>query len=234
MNIAGFVPLSLCDYPGRVAAVVFTQGCNFRCPFCHNAHLMPLLPSTGNVLEEEQVLARIAEHRTRLGGVVISGGEPTLQRDLPGFLLRIKTLGLAVKLDTNGSQPEALRHVLDERLVDFIAMDVKAPWEHYPRLTGTACAPDDLTQSVRLIAGSGLPHQFRTTRVDLLLTDSDYRNVLAQIPDGSPHVWQAFRPEHCFDPTLRPPAPHSPAPVTPGNPTATKERSSSRVVRSSQ
>ncbi|MDX9869053.1 MAG: anaerobic ribonucleoside-triphosphate reductase activating protein [Kiritimatiellia bacterium] len=234
MNIAGFVPLSLCDYPGRVAAVVFTQGCNFRCPFCHNAHLMPLLPSTGNVLEEEQVLARIAEHRTRLGGVVISGGEPTLQRDLPGFLLRLKTLGLAVKLDTNGSQPEALRHVLDERLVDFIAMDVKAPWEHYPRLTGTACAPDDLTQSVRLIAGSGLPHQFRTTRVDLLLTDSDYRNVLAQIPDGSPHVWQAFRPEHCFDPTLRPPAPHSPAPVTPGNPTATKERSSSRVVRSSQ
>ncbi|HOE60634.1 MAG TPA: anaerobic ribonucleoside-triphosphate reductase activating protein [Kiritimatiellia bacterium] len=207
MNIAGVVPLSLCDYPGRVAAVVFTQGCNFRCPFCHNAHLIPLLPVAGQMLEEEQVFARITEYRTRLDGVVVSGGEPTLQQDLPEFLLRLKTLGLAVKLDTNGSQPEMLRRVLDERLVDFIAMDVKAPWEHYPRLTGTACAQDDLLRSLRLIAGSGLPHQFRTTRVDPLLTDSDYRNVRAQIPDGSPHVWQAFRPEHAFDPALRPPRP---------------------------
>jgi pyruvate formate lyase activating enzyme len=211
MNIAGFLPLSLCDYPGRVSAVVFTQGCNFRCPFCHNAHLMPLLSPAGGVLEEEQVFARIAKHRTRLGGVVVSGGEPTLQRDLPGFLLRLKTLGLAVKLDTNGSRPEMLRRVLAEGLADYIAMDVKAPWGGYARLAGIDCDTTALTRSVRLIAGSGLPHQFRTTRVDPLLTDSDYRAVLDQIPHGSPHAWQAFRPEHCFDPALRPPLPHADA-----------------------
>ena len=210
MNLAGFVPLSLCDYPGRVAAVVFTQGCNFRCPWCHNGHLLPLLsePSTKRV-NEDDVLAVLSERRTRLGGMVVSGGEPTLQAALPRFLRRVKALGLDIKLDTNGSQPEVLRQLLADRLLDFIAMDIKAPWEKYGVLTGMACCDVVAVQaSMTLIAASGVPHQFRTTRVDPLLSEREYGDIRTQIPLGSSHAWQAFRPNYSRDPALRaaPPA----------------------------
>ena len=141
MRIGGFVPVSLCDYPCRVAAVVFTQGCNFRCPFCHNGHLVGCEGAA--LLDEAAVLAQLAERRNRLGGVVVTGGEPTLQGDLPQFLHALKQLGLAVKLDTNGSQPDVLQALLADRLVDYVAMDLKAPWARYDRLAGLACDPAD-------------------------------------------------------------------------------------------
>lgn len=203
MNLAGFVPLSLCDYPGRVAAVVFTQGCNFRCPFCHNGHLLPCAPDPATRLDEEQVLALLAERSGRLGGVVVSGGEPTVQHDLPLFLRRLKALGLAVKLDTNGSRPEILRALLAEGLLDYIAMDVKAPWDKYAMLTGVACDVAAVRTSLDLIASSQVPHLFRTTRVDPLLTAPDYRDLLTQIPHASAHVWQPFRAMYSHDPALR-------------------------------
>lgn len=203
MNLAGFVPLSLCDFPGRVAAVVFTQGCNFRCPFCHNGHLLSFDPDPATRLDENQVLGRLAERRGRLGGVVVSGGEPTLQRDLPLFLRRLKALGLAVKLDTNGSRPDVLRALLSEGLLDYIAMDIKAPWAKYAVLAGVTCDVDAIRASLELIASSEVPHQFRTTRVDPLLTAPDYRDLLLQIPHASPHVWQPFRALFSHDPALR-------------------------------
>lgn len=204
MRIGGFVPVSLCDYPCRVAAVVFAQGCNFRCPWCHNGHLVPAEAPTG--LEEAAVLGRLRERRDRLGGVVVSGGEPTLQPDLPEFLLRLRDLGLAVKLDTNGSRPDVLELLLAERLVDYVAMDLKAPWEKYDRLTGGARDLVLLRRSVRLIAASGLPHEFRTTRVEALLTAADCAAVAGLVPPGSVHKWQRFRPEHSLDPALRAPS----------------------------
>jgi pyruvate formate lyase activating enzyme len=165
MNIAGFVPLSLCDYPGRVAAVVFTQGCNYRCPWCHNGHLLPLTADPAKRVSEAQVLAVLEERRNRLGGVVVSGGEPTLQLALPRFLRRLKALGLDVKLDTNGSHPNVLRQLLEDRLLDYVAMDVKAPWDRYAALTGMAgCNVAAVQASMTLIAASGVPHAFRTTR----------------------------------------------------------------------
>ena len=204
MRIGGLVPVSLCDYPCRVAAVVFTQGCNFRCPFCHNGRLVD---SRGDgTLDEEEVVAQLAERRTRLGGVVISGGEPTLQPDLPDFLHRIKGLGLDVKLDTNGSRPDVLQCLLDDRLVDYIAMDIKAPWDKYHQLAGMkddACDTILLRRSLRLIATSGLPHEFRTTRVDPLLSAEDCGQIVRQVPPGSTHKWQPFRAEHSLDPALR-------------------------------
>jgi len=203
MNLAGFVPLSLCDYPGRVAAVVFTQGCNFRCPWCHNGHLLPMTPDPVSRVDEARVMAVLAERRTRLGGVVVTGGEPTLQADLPHFLKRLKALGLDVKLDTNGSHPDVLRRLFDERLVDYIAMDMKAPWDKYATLTGGACDVEAMQASLKLIATSGLPHAFRTTRVDPLLTQQDYDRLADQIPEGSEHVWQLFRPAYSRDPALR-------------------------------
>ncbi len=204
MKLAGFVPLSLCDYPGRVAAVVFTQGCNFRCPWCHNGHLLPLTAEPSNSVSEEHVMSVLAERCDRLGGVVVSGGEPTLQPALPRFLRRLKALRLDVKLDTNGTHPAVLRQLLDDRLLDYVAMDVKAPWDRYAALTGTVCCDVAAVQaSMAMIAASGVPHAFRTTRVDPLLSEQEYGDIRTQIPQGSTHTWQAFRPAYSHDPALR-------------------------------
>jgi pyruvate formate lyase activating enzyme len=205
MKLAGFVPLSLCDYPGRVASVVFTQGCNFRCPWCHNAHLVPPSARAGGLLDEEQVLACLGGRRPRVDSVVVSGGEPTLHAALPRFLRRLKEVGLKVKLDTNGSRPGVLRGLLAAGALDFVAMDVKAPWSRYAELAGVAaCDVSAVRDSLALIASSGVAHQFRTTRVDPFLSERDYADIRAQIPAGSPHMWQVFRPGACLDHALRP------------------------------
>ena len=194
MKLAGFVPVSLCDYPGRVASVVFTQGCNFRCPWCHNAHLIPSVAPAPESLSVEDVLARLEARRARVDSVVITGGEPTLHTALPRFIRQAKAFGLSVKLDTNGSSPGVLRGLLAEGMVDFLAMDIKAPWHRYAELTGlTACDVDAVRESMELIAASGVAHHFRTTRVDPLLSEQDYAAISRQLPAGSPHVWQTFR-----------------------------------------
>jgi len=204
MNLAGFVPLSLCDYPGRVAAVVFTQGCNYRCPWCHNGHLVPLVGDPSLRIGEEEVLAILLERRNRVGSLVVTGGEPTLQLALPRFLRRVKALGMDVKLDTNGSRPDVVSQLLQERLLDYVAMDVKAPWDKYAALTGDACCNVAAVQaSLALIAASGVPHAFRTTRVDPLLSEQEYGDIRTQIPSGSPHAWQAFRAAFSREPALR-------------------------------
>lgn len=204
MKIGGYVPVSLCDYPGRVAAVVFTQGCNFRCPFCHNGHLLADDPvADAQSWDEQDVLARLVERRNRLGGVVISGGEPTLQSDLADFIGRVRHLGLAVKLDTNGSRPQVLTELLAAGLLDYVAMDIKAPWAHYMRLTHVARMAVAVRRSVRILSASGIPHEFRTTRVDALLSAADCVALTSQLPPRSVHKWQVFRPEHALDLALR-------------------------------
>lgn len=217
MRIGGFVPVSLCDFPGRVAAVVFTRGCNLRCPFCHNGALLAEQPTPGSarLWDAQAVLERLGARRSRLGGVVISGGEPTLQPDLPEFLLAVRALGLSVKLDTNGTRPDVLGLLLRERLLDYVAMDMKAPWDLYPRLCGVACDVASVQLSMQRIAVSGLPHEFRTTRVEPLLPPDACRRLEAQIPTGSRHRWQTFRPEHSLDPGLRQAATGIPAGRTP-------------------
>ena len=137
---------------------------------------------------------RLPHRRGIVEAIVVSGGEPTLHSDLSDFLGRCKAAGLAVKLDTNGSRPEVLRTCFDRGLVDFVAMDVKAPWSQYATLAGINVDVESVQTSMRLIAASGLPHQFRTTRVNPLLSESDFTEISAQIPVGSPHVWQTFRP----------------------------------------
>lgn len=194
MIIAAYLPLSLCDYPGKVSSVVFTQGCNFRCPWCHNQHLIPLEPASA-AQDGASVLAEIAERRNKghVESLVVSGGEPTLHEDLADFLGSAKAAGLAVKLDTNGSNPDAVRTCLQKGLLDFIAMDVKAPWAKYGTLAGMPVDTESLRASMRLIAASGIPHQFRTTRVETLLTPEDCAEIERQIPPGSPHCWQTYR-----------------------------------------
>ena len=199
MRIAAYLPLSLCDYPGRVAAVVFTRGCNFRCPWCHNRHLIPpSAPAGESDIDERTVLDGIEERKSKLEGLVISGGEPTLQPDLLRFMAAVKSCGVNVKLDTNGSNPDVVRQCLADKLVDFIAMDVKAPWDKYEILTGVVGSDDAARETMKLIAESGIKHQFRTTKVPSLLTAEDCAEITSMIPSGSPHCWQTFRPTPDF------------------------------------
>jgi len=170
MKIGGLNRFSLSDYPGKVAAMVFTQGCNFRCRFCHNGSLIPRNVPTSSLMPEEKVFEFLQCRRSQLGSVVISGGEPTIQPDLSTFIHRIKAMEFLLKLDTNGSRPQVLRQLLEDGLIDFIAMDIKAPLDIYDRLTGVHTPTSRIKESIELIAENGIAHEFRTTVVELLLS----------------------------------------------------------------
>ncbi len=201
MRLGGFLPLSLCDYPGKLAAVVFTQGCNYRCPFCHNGGLIAEKPATN--LSVTCMLADLERRRSFLDAVVVSGGEPTLHCDLDKFLAALHGLGYAVKLDTNGSRPDVLRRLFDLHLVDYVAMDVKAPLSRYSALAGVSVDLAAIQESIRLIAESGIPHRFRTTWVSALLSSEEQGEIQALVPVGSIHRFQEFRPESALDEALR-------------------------------
>ena len=199
MKIGGLNKFSLSDYPGKVAAVVFTQGCNFRCPFCHNGSLIPGNVPGSSLIPEEKVFEFLQDRGRQLDGVVVTGGEPTIQPDLTEFIHRIIAMDLLVKLDTNGSRPEVLHKLLKEKLMDYIAMDIKAPLGIYDRLTGVQTPISRIKESIELIARSGIAHEFRTTVVKLLLSPQDLLSIRKLIPPGSTHRLQKFRPEHALD-----------------------------------
>lgn len=202
MRIGGFQAFSLSDFPGRTAAILFTQGCNFRCPFCHNGSLIPTAGEPGKIIPETRVLEFMQLRRGTLDGLVVTGGEPTLQPDLPAFLRRIKVMGFEIKLDTNGSHPEVLRNLLLENLVDFIAMDIKAPFEIYDLLTGVRTPLKKVKESIELIAKSGVTHEFRTTFAAPLLSGNDVLSIKDMVPRGSPHRLQKLNTDTVFDPSF--------------------------------
>ena len=203
MKIGGLQKSTFSDFPGHVAAIVFTQGCNFRCPFCHNGALIPGRAEPGASIPEEEVLAFLRRRAGKLPGLVITGGEPTLQLDLVQFIEEVKEMGYAVKLDTNGSRPEVLRVLFERGLVDYVAMDIKAPMDRYDALAGVNTPKDALRESIRLIAESGVAHHFRTTAVEALLSEDDLVALQDEVPEGSDHVTQTFIAENAWDPALR-------------------------------
>lgn len=165
--ICGLQKMTLLDYPGKVACTVFLGGCNFRCPFCHNSELFMGKPQ--KLMEDAEFLSFLKKRQGLLDGVCVSGGEPTLYKDLPRFLGRIKELGFAVKLDTNGSRPEVLKALLEEKLVDYVAMDVKNSLGKYAQTVGLETfdlAP--IEESLRLLIGGDIPYELRTTLVTQL------------------------------------------------------------------
>jgi pyruvate formate lyase activating enzyme len=190
MVIGGLQRCSFSDYPGYPAAVIFTQGCNFRCPFCHNGSL--LVTKTAARYEKGEIFNFLKNRQGRLDGVVISGGEPTEQADLPQFVERLNELGFAVKLDTNGSHPEIVELLLKEGLVDYIAMDIKAPLDKYDLLCGVRVDTGAVRRSMALIVASGVAHHFRTTYVKPLLTEIDLAKLRGLVPPGSKHITQPF------------------------------------------
>jgi pyruvate formate lyase activating enzyme len=182
MHIGGLLKFSLIDYPGKVAAVVFTAGCNYRCPFCHNPELV--LPELFNpAISIDDVLAFLEKRKGQLQGVVITGGEPTIHNDLLDFLSRIKTLGYPIKLDTNGSRPDVLREIVERRLADFIAMDIKSSLENYCKATGVSADLSAVKESISIIKGSGCEYQFRTTLLKKLVSESDLLDIMKLIGD---------------------------------------------------
>ena len=162
--ICGLQKMTLLDYPGKVACTVFLGGCNFRCPFCHNSELFMGKPE--KLMEEEDFFQFLGKRKGLLDGVCVSGGEPTLYKDLPEFLARIKELGFAAKLDTNGSRPEVLRELLEKKLVDYVAMDVKNSPAKYAQTVGLETMDlVPIEESLRLLIGGETPYELRTTLV---------------------------------------------------------------------
>ena len=160
MDIAGLQKTTLLDYPGHIACTVFLPGCNLRCPFCHNASLV-LRPQT--MMPQEELMAFLQTRRRKLDGVCITGGEPTLHKDLPQLMKSINDLGFLVKLDTNGTRPDVLKGILEEGLADYVAMDIKNSPEKYAETCGGPDVLDAVRESVKLLEDSAVEHEFRTT-----------------------------------------------------------------------
>jgi len=191
MRIGGFQKLTLVDFPGLVAATVFTQGCNFRCGFCHNPELV--LPQMCQAfLPAEAVLNFLNDRRGKLQGVVITGGEPTLQRGLLDFIVAVKEMGFAVKLDTNGSHPEVLSSLLEVNLINFVAMDIKTSWAKYAQVTGIECDITKIQESIQIIINSGVPYQLRTTLVKEFCSNDDLSDIQRSIGKADSYVLQPF------------------------------------------
>jgi pyruvate formate lyase activating enzyme len=203
MLIGGFVPFSLIDYPPHTACVVFTQGCNFRCPYCHNPEL--LTKGAGNRFLLKPFFDFLAERQGKLDAVVITGGEPTLQDDLPEFIERITALGFLIKIDTNGTNPALLKTLLDRRLVQAVAMDVKAPPATYQAATGDECDGERLAavqKSIRLLLKSKIEYEFRTTVVKELLTGEDVLAIGALVKGAARFALQHFVSSKTHDPAF--------------------------------
>ena len=192
MRILGLQKLSLLDFPGKVAATVFTGGCDLRCPFCHNASLV--LPGRGtSALDAGGVLDFLASRRGLLDGVILSGGEPLLQPDAADFLAEVKAMGFAVKLDTNGCHPDALADILDRRLADYVAMDIKNSLEKYPWTVGVPgfdTAP--VERSARLLMEGPADYEFRTTLVRPFHEVGDMETIGRWLRGARRYYLQAF------------------------------------------
>ena len=191
MRIAGFQKLTLLDFPGKVACTLFTPGCNFRCPFCHNASLV-LAPGEADEFREEEILSFLKKRQGLLEGVAITGGEPLLQPGIDELIRRIRALGYAVKLDTNGSFPERLSPLLEEGLLDYAAMDIKNSPEHYDLAAGVETDLAKIRQSISLLIGGKIPYEFRTTVVRGIHLAQDFPGIGRLIEGAERYYIQSY------------------------------------------
>lgn len=192
MKIMGLQKLTLLDFPGHMACTVFTGGCNFRCPFCHNAALVSE-PNLEPVISEDEFFCFLKKRQGVLDGVCITGGEPTLQPDLEDFILKIRDLGYSVKLDTNGFLPKKLISLVEKGLIDYVAMDIKSSLEDYGRATGIEnfnIAP--IKQSVDYLLGGNVKFEFRTTLVKELHTKQHIVDIGEWLKGDEPYYLQKF------------------------------------------
>jgi len=198
MKIGAFQRFSLIEYPGKISAIIFCQGCNFRCPYCYNRELV--LPELFQpLLLEEEILDFLAKRRGKLEAVTITGGEPALQPDLNSFISRLKGMEYLVKVDTNGSIPIVLEEWIQSRLVDYIAMDIKGPLDKYGEITRSGIDPDKILQSIGILMASGVDYEFRTTVVQSLLTGDDILKIARLIAGAKRYALQRFLASKTLD-----------------------------------
>ena len=198
MRIAGLGKTSLVDYPGKIAAVVFSPLCNYDCYYCHNRSLIRNIPED-QVIPEEEVFAYLRKRVGKLDGVVLTGGEPTLQPDLIDFAGRVKELGYAVKLDSNGSNPQVLKRAIQSGYIDYVAMDIKAPLERYREIAGAGVDTAAIEESVALLMAGAIPYEFRTTVIPRL-TRADIVAIGQWIKGAGQYALQQYqRPEFSED-----------------------------------
>ena len=202
MIIGGFQRFSLIDYPDKICAIVFTQGCNFRCPYCHNPELVEMKRSENIAFKEDEILSFLDRRRGKLNAVTITGGEPLLQLDLNAFLSAIKRLGYLVKLDTNGSFPLRLERIIQSKFVDYVAMDIKTSLNKYNHVIKRKIDTRKILDSIRLIMDSGLDYEFRTTVVKALFEKDDFYRIGQLIKNARLYVLQKFVPSKTLDDTF--------------------------------
>ena len=205
VKIGGLQKTTLIDYPGRVAATVFLSGCNFRCPWCYSPELvLPEKIKKQPKISEEGFFKFLKERKGLLDGVVICGGEPTINKDLPDFIKKIKKLGYLIKLDTNGSNPRMLKNLIDKKLIDYVAMDIKALLEaknakrkaqNYDVATGVRVNLENIKKSIEIIKKSGIDYEFRMTVVPTIHIKEDILKIAKEISPAKKFFLQNFRPE---------------------------------------
>ncbi|MBN2599141.1 MAG: anaerobic ribonucleoside-triphosphate reductase activating protein [Candidatus Thermoplasmatota archaeon] len=191
MKIGGFQKTSLLDYPDRISAIVWTSGCNFHCPFCYNRKLAL---GTAELFPQDEILSFLSKRKELLEGVVISGGEPLLQDDIADFIKRVKNLRLLVKVDTNGAFPEKLDELLEQQLIDYVAMDVKAPRKKYRELSGIDVDLSKIEASISLIQTKAPAYEFKTTFVPGLLAKEDIMEIAEWLKGADVYYLQQFKP----------------------------------------
>lgn len=202
MLIGGFQKLTLLDYPGKIASLVFTQGCALRCSYCHNPELIPIKKTSD--INADFIIECLKSRQNIIEGVCISGGEPTLHPDLPDFIRRIKNLGILVKLDTNGVHPKMIASIIQEGLVDYFAMDIKAPWSKYEAIikVENPVIAENCKKTLRIIQNSCVDHEFRTTVFPPVHTEDDFIEMAGYLRPAEKYFIQNIRYEKTLDPHI--------------------------------
>ncbi len=197
LYIKGVQKTTMIDFPGKLAATIFTGKCNFRCPFCHNPELV-LRHEKLPTIPEEEILDFLKERKNWLDGICITGGEPTLHKELIPFIEKVKALGLEVKLDTNGSNPEMVKHLLENKLVDYIAMDIKSDKEHYNAAIGVNFPIQIIEQTINIIRNSNIAYEFRTTVVPTFYNEAIAKNIGEWLKGSKLYILQQYNNEHAM------------------------------------
>lgn len=199
MKIGGLQKMTLIDYPRKISATVFTCGCNFACPMCHNPELLDCKTQ----IKKEDFFNWLKTRKDLLDGVCITGGEPTINKDLPEFIRKIKEMDFLVKLDTNGSSPKMLEKLYKEKQLDFVAMDIKSSKEKYQKACNKKINIDNIRKSINLIRNSNVDYEFRTTVIPEIIEEDDIKKIGQWIKGSKAYVLQQFRPAKTLDKALQ-------------------------------
>ena len=198
MLIGGLQKFTLIDYPDKTACIVFLSGCNFRCPWCYSPELvLPEKIEKHPKIKEEEIFSFLSERKDKLDGVVLCGGEPTIHREIIDFSRKIKEMGFLLKLDTNGSNPEMIKRLMEKELIDYIAMDVKLPFSRYQEISSIDF--EKIKESIRIIKESSVDYEFRTTVVPGIHTENDIAEIARSIEGAKKYFLQNFFPDKTLD-----------------------------------